>query len=144
MSEKVVLVLVDGMRPDGLLNCGNPYVKELEKMCAYTYSAASMDPPVTLPCHFSMAHSAPPIRHGIITNTYGDDMGIPDGNCRVFGYEGDDANGIPDGEKARTRREAPSGDCLPLRYRPRRSRRYRVDRLELRPLRRTRQERNPA
>lgn len=34
---------------------------------------------------------------GTIGNTYGDDMGIPDGNCRVFGYEGDDANGIPAG-----------------------------------------------
>ncbi len=70
MKRKVILISIDGMRPDGLINCGNPYVKELEKMCAHTYSASSMNPPVTLPCHFSMAHSVEPCRHGIITNTY--------------------------------------------------------------------------
>ena len=25
MSEKVILVLVDGMRPDGMMACGNSY-----------------------------------------------------------------------------------------------------------------------
>ena len=58
------------MRPDGLKSCGNPYVPELEKIAAYTYSASSMKPSVTLPCHYSMAHSVTPARHGIITNTY--------------------------------------------------------------------------
>ena len=58
------------MRPDGLKACGNEYVKELEKMCAYTYAAQSMNPSVTFPCHFSMTHSVTPQRHGILTNTY--------------------------------------------------------------------------
>ena len=70
MTNKVILISIDGMRPDGLLQCGNPYVRELEKMAAYTYSASSMIPSVTLPCHYSMAHSVTPQRHGIITNTY--------------------------------------------------------------------------
>ena len=70
MKNKVILISIDGMRPDGLQQCGNPYVSELEKLCSYTYTAASMNPSVTLPCHFSMAHSVTPERHGILTNTY--------------------------------------------------------------------------
>lgn len=70
MKNKVILISIDGMRPDGLKACGNPYVKELEKLCHYTYSGASMDPSVTFPCHFSMAHSVTPQRHGILSNTY--------------------------------------------------------------------------
>lgn len=70
MKKKVILISIDGMRPDGLLTCGNPYVKELEKMCTYTYTGQSMNPSVTFPCHFSMTHSVTPQRHGILTNTY--------------------------------------------------------------------------
>ncbi len=70
MKNKVILISVDGMRPDGLKACGNPFVKEMEKKCAYTYQARSMVPSVTFPCHYSMAHSVTPARHGILTNTY--------------------------------------------------------------------------
>ena len=70
MKNKVILISIDGMRPDGLLACGNNYVRELEKNCAYTYTGQSMNPSVTFPCHFSMAHSVTPQRHGILTNTY--------------------------------------------------------------------------
>ena len=70
MQNKVILISIDGMRPDGLKCCGNPYVKELERSCAYTYTARSMEPSVTFPCHFSMTHSVSPQRHGILTNTY--------------------------------------------------------------------------
>lgn len=70
MEKKVVLISIDGMRPDGLQACGNPYLKTLEEKCAYTYAARSMEPSVTFPCHFSMAHSVTPQRHGILTNTY--------------------------------------------------------------------------
>ena len=31
MKNKVLLISIDGMRPDGLQQCGNPYLKELEK-----------------------------------------------------------------------------------------------------------------
>ena len=70
MKNKVLLISIDGMRPDGLQQCGNPYLKELEKISAYTYSGSSVFPSVTLPCHFSMTHSVTPQRHGILTNTY--------------------------------------------------------------------------
>lgn len=70
MEKKVLLISIDGMRPDGLKACGNPYVQELEKISYYTYHASSMNPSVTFPCHFSMTHSVTPQRHGILTNTY--------------------------------------------------------------------------
>ena len=70
MKKKVILISIDGMRPDGLQTCGNPYVKELEKLCTYTYAGSSVFPSVTFPCHFSMTHSVTPQRHGILTNTY--------------------------------------------------------------------------
>ena len=70
MKNKVILISIDGMRPDGLQTCGNPYVKEMEALCAYTYKASSMIPSVTFPCHFSMTHSVTPQRHGILSNTY--------------------------------------------------------------------------
>lgn len=70
MKKKVILISIDGMRPDGLKACGNQYVNELEKICSYTYNGMSMNPSVTFPCHFSMTHSVTPQRHGILTNTY--------------------------------------------------------------------------
>lgn len=70
MKNKVILISIDGMRPDGLLACGNPYVQDLEALCTYTYTGRSVEPSVTLPCHFSMTHSVPPERHGILTNKY--------------------------------------------------------------------------
>ena len=68
--NKVLLISIDGMRPDGLKECGNEYVKEMEKICSYTYEGSSVFPSVTFPCHFSMTHSVSPNRHGILTNTY--------------------------------------------------------------------------
>jgi len=68
--NKVILISIDGMRPDGLRACGSPALAELEKKCAYTYTGRTVMPSVTLPCHFSMTHSVTPERHGILTNTY--------------------------------------------------------------------------
>lgn len=70
MENKVVLILVDGMRPDALLNCGNSYVKELLENSAYTLKAQTVMPSVTLPCHMSLFHSVDPGRHGVTTNTF--------------------------------------------------------------------------
>lgn len=68
--EKVILISIDGMRPDGFLNCGNPFAEKMMELGAYCLEARSMNPSVTLPCHMSMFHSVPPTRHGITTNTY--------------------------------------------------------------------------
>ena len=70
MAEKVILVLVDGMRPDGLLQCGHPFVDTLRKNATVYLKAQTVQPSVTLPCHMSLFHSVDPERHGITTNTY--------------------------------------------------------------------------
>ena len=70
MKNKVILISIDGMRPDGLIKCNNPYVDELKKMASYTFDARTVFPSVTLPCHMSMFHSVPPERHGTTTNIY--------------------------------------------------------------------------
>ncbi len=70
MAEKVILVLVDGMRPDGFLQCGHPFVRPLLARSAWSLTAQTVLPSVTLPCHMSLFHSVDPDRHGITTNTY--------------------------------------------------------------------------
>ena len=68
--NKVILISIDGMRPDGVLNCGNPFVEEMKKLGSHALDARTVIPSVTLPCHTSMFHSVTPERHGITTNTY--------------------------------------------------------------------------
>ena len=70
MENKVILISIDGMRPDGVKKCANPYVDELTKKSTYTFDARTVFPSVTFPCHMSMFHSVPPERHGITTNIY--------------------------------------------------------------------------
>lgn len=68
--NKVILISIDGMRPDGLTACGNPFVKTMMEKGSYAMDARTVMPSVTLPCHMSMFHSVPPERHGITTNLY--------------------------------------------------------------------------
>lgn len=68
--EKVILISIDGMRPDGFLSCGNPFIEEMMRLSSYTLEGKTVFPSVTLPCHMSMFHSVPPERHGITTNLY--------------------------------------------------------------------------
>ena len=70
MKNKVILVSIDGMRPDGVMRCGSSFVEKMMETGSYTLDAKTVLPSVTLPCHMSMFHSVPPTRHGIVTNTY--------------------------------------------------------------------------
>jgi len=69
-ENKVILISVDGMRPDGFLACGNPYIEELMGKSHYTLDGQTVFPSVTLPCHMSLFHSVRPERHGMTTNIY--------------------------------------------------------------------------
>lgn len=69
-QNKVILISIDGMRPDGFLQCGNPYIHELMNKAMYSLSVQTVYPSDTLPCHMSLFHSVPPTRHGITGNTY--------------------------------------------------------------------------
>ncbi len=70
MQNKVILISIDGMRPDGALACGHPFVQQLMKIGSYALDAKTVFPSVTLPCHMSMFHSVPPERHGMTTNLF--------------------------------------------------------------------------
>jgi len=66
----VVLILIDGLRPDGLEVASCPNLKALRARGAWTMRASSVMPSVTLPCHTSIFHSVPPMRHGVTTNIW--------------------------------------------------------------------------
>lgn len=70
MENKVILISIDGMRPDGFLQCGHPFAQQMLKEWSYTLTARSVSPSITLPCHTSIFYSVPPTRHGIFTNLY--------------------------------------------------------------------------
>lgn len=80
-KEKAILVLVDGMRPDGLTSCGSDYVGTLLKESRYTLAARTVMPSVTLPCHMSLFHGVPPERHNVLTNTFIPPVRPIDGLC---------------------------------------------------------------
>jgi predicted AlkP superfamily pyrophosphatase or phosphodiesterase len=65
---KVVLILVDGMRPDALGEI--PEAQAMKEASTHCFAATTVMPSVTLPCHMSLFHSVDPGRHGITTNTY--------------------------------------------------------------------------
>jgi len=70
MNRKVILISIDGMRPDGFLQCGNSFVQEMLNLGSYALDVRTVFPSVTLPCHMSLFHSVTPERHGITTNSY--------------------------------------------------------------------------
>jgi len=65
-----ILLMLDGVRPDAIAAAGCPNLTALQARSAYTLSARSVMPSITLPCHMSIFHSVPPTRHGITDNMY--------------------------------------------------------------------------
>ena len=66
----VILMILDGIRPDTIQKADTPHLDRIMEQGAFTLSAQSVMPTVTLPCHMSIFHSVPPQRHGILSNTY--------------------------------------------------------------------------
>lgn len=65
---RVLLIVVDGMRPDALNDV--PVAQKYLRWSAYTLKAQTVMPSVTLPCHMSLFHSVDPTTHGTTTNVY--------------------------------------------------------------------------
>ena len=61
MSEKVFMILVDGMRIDAPDACGNEYAAQFGAKAKLLRERTVM-PSVTLPCHMSLFHSVTPQR----------------------------------------------------------------------------------
>lgn len=66
----VVLIMLDGLRPDALTQANTPRLDGFMQGGAYTLAARSVMPSITLPCHTSIFHSVPPSRHGILDNVW--------------------------------------------------------------------------
>ncbi len=70
VSPRVVIVSVDGLRPDALAPAGATAIPALAARGSYTWSAQTILPSTTLPSHASMLSGFPPSIHGI---TWDDD-----------------------------------------------------------------------
>lgn len=80
---RVLLILVDGMRPDSFSDL--PEAQRILERSKYTLNARTVIPPVTLPCHMSLFHSVDPDRHGTTTNTYAPQVRPIRGLCEAIG-----------------------------------------------------------
>ena len=79
---KVILFVVDGMRPDALDNIKS--AQRIIKKSTYTMKGETVFPSVTLPCHMSLFHSVAPDRHGTTTNIYMPQVRPINGLCEVL------------------------------------------------------------
>ena len=83
---RVLIILVDGMRPDALTSISQAQC--MIQKSAYTMRATTVMPSVTLPCHMSLFHSVDPARHGTTTNTYAPQVRPVKGLCEVLSENG--------------------------------------------------------
>lgn len=70
MTPTVILTAIDGLRASALQEVECPNIESLKPRGAYSLSASSVMPSITLPCFLSIFHSVPPSRHGTMHNTY--------------------------------------------------------------------------
>jgi predicted AlkP superfamily pyrophosphatase or phosphodiesterase len=72
---RVVIVSIDGLRPDALLQSGAPAILGLAARGAYTWGAQTVMPSTTLPSHASMLSGYTPAAHGITWDEYRPEKG---------------------------------------------------------------------
>lgn len=63
--SKVLLIMLDGCRPDGLAEAQTPHLDSLWQNGASSWTACSVMPSVTLPAHTTLFRGVSPQRHGI-------------------------------------------------------------------------------
>lgn len=83
---KVLLILVDGMRPDAL--SGVKRAQDFIKNSTYTLNAKTVYPSDTLPCHTSLFHSVDPSVHNITTNSFKQGASPIKGLCETLSDSG--------------------------------------------------------
>jgi len=75
LSPKVVIVSVDGLRPDAFDETTVPNLLGLTRRGAYTWKAQTVFPSTTLPAHASMLTGVLPSVHGITWDDYTPEKG---------------------------------------------------------------------
>src|SRR5690606_35456395 len=68
-TRHVVLVSIDGLRPDAITTFDAPTLQRLAREGSYSLGARTITPSKTLPSHTSMLTGEPPERHGVLWNT---------------------------------------------------------------------------
>ncbi len=71
----VVIITVDGLRPDALDLADTPTLDYLRSIGAYTSNAITVQPSATLIAHASLLSGMGPDKHGIYWNLYNPDLG---------------------------------------------------------------------
>jgi len=69
VTPHVVLVSIDGLRPDAIEAFEAPTLQRLMREGSYTLTASTITPSKTLPSHTSMLTGQPPEAHGVLWNT---------------------------------------------------------------------------
>jgi predicted AlkP superfamily pyrophosphatase or phosphodiesterase len=91
-SRHVVVVSIDGLRPDAIEAYGASTMQRLMREGSYTLSGSTIHPSKTLPSHTSMLTGQPPERHGVTWNNvataHADSIETPNvfGLARAKGY----------------------------------------------------------
>jgi predicted AlkP superfamily pyrophosphatase or phosphodiesterase len=68
--ERVLIISIDGLRPDSLFATPAPNIHALANRGAYTWAAQTIDPPTTLQAHASMLSGMTVAGHGIDWNAH--------------------------------------------------------------------------
>jgi arylsulfatase A-like enzyme len=68
LTRHVLLVSIDGLRPDAIATFNAPALQRLMREGSYTLSARTITPSKTLPSHTSMLTGEPPERHQVTWN----------------------------------------------------------------------------
>lgn len=68
LTKNVLLVSIDGLRPDAIERFGAPTLQRLIREGSYSLTARTILPSKTLPSHTSMLSGEPPDEHGVLWN----------------------------------------------------------------------------
>ena len=92
LTRHVVLLSIDGLRPDAIQAYGAPTLQRLMREGSYTLGASTITPSKTLPSHTSMLTGEGPDRHQVLWNNVAtardDSVDVPTifGVSRSYGY----------------------------------------------------------
>ena len=70
MTGPVVLIAIDGLRPDAIGPSVSPTLVQHIRTGSSTLRGQSVEPSITLPCFTSIFHSVPPSEHGVTGNEW--------------------------------------------------------------------------
>jgi predicted AlkP superfamily pyrophosphatase or phosphodiesterase len=68
VTRHVMLVSIDGLRPDAITAFEAPTLQRLTREGSFSLAASTITPSKTLPSHTSMLTGEPPERHGVLWN----------------------------------------------------------------------------